>query len=140
MTKETVKSPMTANKTKAAIARGFHLFPFRTEKLNPAAPMVLRKWESRQPPPSEAGINPPIDPGLFFLPPGCPPLPLSPPRPPLPSSSFHSPLLCLQPYIACISTTLRQGGLVGGKVEMVTHRAEARSGEQTGLSAPEMTY
>ena len=32
---------------KAAIARGFHLFPFRTEKLNPAAPMVLRKWESR---------------------------------------------------------------------------------------------
>ena len=33
--------------TKAAIARGFHLFPFRTEKLNPAAPMVLRKWESR---------------------------------------------------------------------------------------------
>ena len=34
-------------RTKAAIARGFHLFPFRTEKLNPAAPMVLRKWESR---------------------------------------------------------------------------------------------
>ena len=65
---KTAKSPMTANKTKAAIARGFHLFPFRTEKLNPAAPMVLRKWESRQPPPSEAGINPPIDPGLFFLP------------------------------------------------------------------------
>ncbi len=31
--------------------------------------MVLRKWESRQPPLSEAGINPPIDPGLFFLPP-----------------------------------------------------------------------
>ena len=67
---KTAKSPMTANKTKAAIARGFHLFPFRTEKLNPAAPMVLRKWESRQPPPSEAGINPPIDPGLFFFAPG----------------------------------------------------------------------
>ena len=65
---KTEKSPLTANKTKAAIARGIHLFPFRTEKLNPAAPMVLRKWESRQPPPSEAGINPPIDPGLFFLP------------------------------------------------------------------------
>ena len=29
------------------IAQGLHLFPFRTEKLNPAAPMVLRKWESR---------------------------------------------------------------------------------------------
>ena len=32
---------------KVAIARGLHLFPFRTEKLNPATPMVLRKWESR---------------------------------------------------------------------------------------------
>ena len=38
---------LTDKRTKAAIARGFHLFPFRTEKLNPAAPMVLRKWESR---------------------------------------------------------------------------------------------
>ena len=38
---------LTDRRTKAAIARGFHLFPFRTEKLNPAAPMVLRKWESR---------------------------------------------------------------------------------------------
>ena len=70
---------MTADKTKAAIARGFHLFPFRTEKLNPAAPMVLRKWESRQPPLSEAGINPPIDPGLFFLTPHTQP---PAPRPP----------------------------------------------------------
>ena len=35
------------DKNKAAIARGLHLYPFRTEKLNPAAPMVLRKWESR---------------------------------------------------------------------------------------------
>ena len=34
-------------KTKVVIARGLHLFPFRTEKLNPATPMVLRKWESR---------------------------------------------------------------------------------------------
>ena len=33
--------------TKAVTARGLHLFPFRTEKLNPATPMVLRKWESR---------------------------------------------------------------------------------------------
>ena len=30
-----------------AIATGFHLFPFRTEKLSPFTPMVLRKWESR---------------------------------------------------------------------------------------------
>ena len=29
------------------IAAGFHLFPFRTEKLSLPAPMVLRKWESR---------------------------------------------------------------------------------------------
>ena len=28
-----------------------HLFPFRTEKLSPTAPMVLRKRESRSPPP-----------------------------------------------------------------------------------------
>ena len=28
---------------KVVIARGIHLFPFRTEKLSPAAPMVLRK-------------------------------------------------------------------------------------------------
>ena len=33
--------------TKAVTARGIHLFPFRTEKLNLATPMVLRKWESR---------------------------------------------------------------------------------------------
>ena len=30
-----------------AIAAGVHLFPFRTEKLSPFTPMVLRKWESR---------------------------------------------------------------------------------------------
>ncbi len=32
---------------KVAIARGLHLFPFRTEKLNLATPMILRKWKSR---------------------------------------------------------------------------------------------
>ena len=32
------------------IALVFHLFPFRTEKLSPTAPMVLRKRESRSPP------------------------------------------------------------------------------------------
>ena len=31
-------------------AAGFHLFPFRTEKLSPPAPMVLRQRESRSPP------------------------------------------------------------------------------------------
>ena len=36
-----------------AIARGVHLFPFRTEPLSPAAPMVLPLWwESRSPPAS----------------------------------------------------------------------------------------
>ena len=29
------------------MARRFHLFPFRTEKLSFVTPMVLRKWESR---------------------------------------------------------------------------------------------
>ena len=36
---------------KAVIAQGLHLYPFRTESLNLAAPMVLRKRESRTPPP-----------------------------------------------------------------------------------------
>ena len=35
------------SKIKAAIAPGIHLYPFRTEKLSPVTPMVLRKWESR---------------------------------------------------------------------------------------------
>ena len=35
---------------KAGTARGIHLFPSRTEKLSHAAPMVLRKRESRSPP------------------------------------------------------------------------------------------
>ena len=34
-------------KIKVVIAQGFHLFPFRTEKLSLVTPMVLRKWESR---------------------------------------------------------------------------------------------
>ena len=29
------------------IVSGFHLFPFRTEKLSLVTPMVLRLWESR---------------------------------------------------------------------------------------------
>ena len=35
------------NDTKVVIAQGLHLFPSRTEKLNLATPMILRKWESR---------------------------------------------------------------------------------------------
>ena len=35
---------------KATIAAGFHLFPFRTEKLRLPAPMVLHLWESRSSP------------------------------------------------------------------------------------------
>ena len=31
------------NEIKVAIARGIHLFPFRTEKLSPTTSMVLRK-------------------------------------------------------------------------------------------------
>ena len=36
---------------KAVIAQGLHLLPFRTEKLNLVTSMVLRKRESRKPPP-----------------------------------------------------------------------------------------
>jgi hypothetical protein len=35
--------PKGIYKIKVAIAAGHHLFPFRTEKLSPPAPMVLRK-------------------------------------------------------------------------------------------------
>jgi hypothetical protein len=36
------------NVIQVAIALGIHLFPFRTEKLSPMAPMVLHDlWESR---------------------------------------------------------------------------------------------
>ena len=38
---------LDGNNIKVAIARGLHLFPFRTEKLNLATPMILRKWKSR---------------------------------------------------------------------------------------------
>ena len=38
-------------------ARGIHLFPFRTEKLSPVAPMVLRKRESRESPPNEESYS-----------------------------------------------------------------------------------
>ena len=50
---------------KVVIAWGFHLFPFRTEKLNLTTPMVLRKWESRSPPPSEALTQ--MSRGFFLL-------------------------------------------------------------------------
>ena len=50
--------------TKVVIAQGLHLFPSRTEKLNLATPMILRKWESRSPPPSEAPRH--HAPGLFL--------------------------------------------------------------------------
>ena len=36
-----------SNLIKVMTAQGLHLFPFRTEKLNLATPMVLRKRESR---------------------------------------------------------------------------------------------
>ena len=53
----------------AVIAPGFHLFPFRTEKLSPAAPMVLRKRESRAPPPlPEVPSTHTVRKGLRFFP------------------------------------------------------------------------
>ena len=36
-----------SDRIKVMTAQGLHLFPFRTEKLNLATPMVLRKRESR---------------------------------------------------------------------------------------------
>ena len=42
-----IRFVLFVNLIKVAIAAGFHLFPFRTEKLSPFTPMVLRKWESR---------------------------------------------------------------------------------------------
>ena len=45
---------------------GLHLFPFRTEKLNPSAPMVLRKRESRSPPSSKL-LSVFIDGKEFFI-------------------------------------------------------------------------
>ncbi len=51
---------------KAATAGGLHLFPFRTEKLNPRAPMILRKRESRSPPPPCAPESNKLPGALFF--------------------------------------------------------------------------
>ena len=56
---------------KAATAGGLHLFPFRTEKLNPRAPMILRKRESRSPPPPRAPESN-SSPGRSFLSPAAP--------------------------------------------------------------------
>ena len=42
-----IRFVLFVNLIQVAIAAGFHLFPFRTEKLSPFTPMVLRKWESR---------------------------------------------------------------------------------------------
>ena len=53
---------------KAATAGGLHLFPFRTEKLNPRAPMILRKRESRSPPPPCAPESNKLPGALFFVP------------------------------------------------------------------------
>ena len=42
--------PFVQNSLQGGFSRGAHLFPFRTQKLSPLAPMVLRKRESRSPP------------------------------------------------------------------------------------------
>ena len=47
-------STKVTKEIKAVIASGYHLYPYRTEQLSPIAPMVLRKWESRTPPYSDA--------------------------------------------------------------------------------------
>ncbi len=47
MTKDDSEAHRPVEDTKVAIAQGLHLFPFRTEKLNLATPMILRKWKSR---------------------------------------------------------------------------------------------
>lgn len=49
------------------IARGLHLYPFRTEKLNLAAPMILRKWESRSPPPYRKQSRRTLRPAAFLF-------------------------------------------------------------------------
>ena len=54
------------NLIKVAIVAGFHLFPFRTEKLSPFTPMVLRKWESRSLPFSERASGYESE-ALFFV-------------------------------------------------------------------------
>ena len=52
-----LNAEMRCCKIKAVMAAGFHLFPFRTEKLSPPAPMVLRKWESRRPPTFQGSLR-----------------------------------------------------------------------------------
>ena len=42
-----LSSSRIVNLIQVVIAQGFHLFPFRTEKLSPVTPMVLRERESR---------------------------------------------------------------------------------------------
>ena len=58
----------THKELKAATAGGLHLFPFRTEKLNPRAPMILRKRESRSPPPPRAPESNTLPGALFSYP------------------------------------------------------------------------
>ena len=55
---------------KVAIVPGFHLFPFRTEKLSPAAPMVLRdsgRVGSRRFYSSEGPFRINVREGFFFI-------------------------------------------------------------------------
>ena len=49
---ETIRSVRSYTIEQAVLAKGIHLLPFRTEKLSPSAPMLLRQstWESRSPP------------------------------------------------------------------------------------------
>ena len=49
---ETIRSARSYTIEQAVLAKGIHLLPFRTEKLSPSAPMLLRQstWESRSPP------------------------------------------------------------------------------------------
>ena len=57
------KSPGRTKRIKVVIASGLHLYPYRTEKLNLITPMVLRKRESREPPPRAPETHVP---GAFF--------------------------------------------------------------------------
>ena len=60
-----LNAEMRCCKFKAVMAAGFHLFPFRTEKLSPPAPMVLRKWESRRPPTFQGSLRRRVSNSLF---------------------------------------------------------------------------
>ena len=60
-----LNAEMRCCKIKAVMAAGFHLFPFRTEKLSPPAPMVLRKWESRRPPTFQGSLRRRVSNSLF---------------------------------------------------------------------------